>query len=67
MRHILFLLTALTLTFPVFGQQVVVRDPEISKLVLQVNADSLKKYTEALASFKSRHTLNQDAKDGREG
>lgn len=64
MRHILFLLTALTLTFPVFGQQLVVRDPEISKLVLQVNADSLKKYTEALASFKSRHTLNQDAKDG---
>jgi hypothetical protein len=64
MRHILFLLTALTLTFPAFGQQVVVRDPEISKLVLQVNADSLKKYTEALASFKSRHTLNQDAKDG---
>ncbi len=64
MRHILFLLTALTLTFPVFGQQVVIRDTEISKLVLQVNADSLKKYTEALASFKSRHTLNQDAKDG---
>ncbi|MFZ9188020.1 MAG: M20/M25/M40 family metallo-hydrolase, partial [Algoriphagus sp.] len=64
MRHILFLVTALTLTFPVFGQQLVIRDPEISKLVLQVNADSLKKYTEALASFKSRHTLNQDAKDG---
>lgn len=64
MRHILFLLTAFTLNFPVFGQQLVVRDPEISKLVLQVNADSLKKYTEALASFKSRHTLNQDAKDG---
>ena len=64
MRHILFLVTALTLTFPVFGQQLVIRDPEISKLVLQVNADSLKKYTEVLASFKSRHTLNQDAKDG---
>ncbi len=64
MRHILFLLTALTFSFPVFGQQVVIRNPEISQLVLQVNADSLKKYTEVLASFKSRHTLNQDAKDG---
>lgn len=64
MRHILFLVTALTLTFPVFGQQMIIRDPEISKLVLQVNADSLKKYTEVLASFNSRHTLNQDAKEG---
>jgi hypothetical protein len=64
MRHILFFLTALTLTFPVFGQQMVIRNPEISQLVKQVNADSLKKYTEVLASFKSRHTLNQDAKDG---
>ncbi|MCM0041367.1 MAG: M28 family metallopeptidase [Algoriphagus sp.] len=64
MRHILFLLTALTFSFPVFSQQVVIRNPEISKLVQQVNADSLKKYTEVLASFKSRHTLNQDAKDG---
>jgi hypothetical protein len=64
MRHILFFLTALTLTFPVFGQEIVIRNPEISQLVKQVNADSLKKYTEVLASFKSRHTLNQDAKDG---
>ena len=64
MRHILFFLTALTLTFPVFGQQMVIRNPEISQLVKQVNSDSLKKYTEVLASFKSRHTLNQDAKDG---
>lgn len=64
MRHILLLVTAFTLTFPVFGQQMVIRDPEISKLVLQVNADSLKKYTEVLASFNSRHTLNQDAKEG---
>ncbi len=64
MRYILFFLTALTLTFPVFGQEIVIRNPEISQLVKQVNADSLKKYTEVLASFKSRHTLNQDAKDG---
>jgi acetylornithine deacetylase/succinyl-diaminopimelate desuccinylase-like protein len=64
MRHILFLVTALSLTFPVFGQQVVIRNPEISQLVQQVNADSLKKYTEKLASFHSRHTLNTDAENG---
>ncbi len=64
MRYILFILTAFTFTFPVFGQQLIHRDPEIYKLVQQVNADSLKKYTEVLASFKSRHTLNQDAKNG---
>ena len=64
MRHILFILTALILTFPVFGQQVVIRNPEIQQLVQQVNADSLKKYTEKLASFHSRHTLNRDAKNG---
>lgn len=60
MRHILFLLTAITLTLPALGQQVVHRNPEILKLVQQVNADSLKKYTEKLASFHSRHTLNAD-------
>ena len=64
MRHILFLLTALTCSFPVFSQQVVIRNPEISQLVKQVNADSLKKYTEKLASFHSRHTLNTDAENG---
>lgn len=64
MRHILFILTALILTFPVFGQQVVIRNPEIQQLVQQVNADSLKKYTEKLASFHSRHTLNRDDKNG---
>ena len=64
MRQILFFLTAITFTFPVFSQQVILRDSEIFNLVQQVNADSLKKYTEVLASFKSRHTLNQDAKNG---
>ena len=64
MRHILFLLTALSLAIPLFGQQVVIRNPEIQQLVQQVNVDSLKKYTTTLASFHSRHTLNRDDKNG---
>ena len=64
MRHILFAFALVLFASQAFGQQVVIRNPEIQQLVQQVNADSLKKYTEKLASFHSRHTLNTDAKNG---
>jgi hypothetical protein len=64
MRHILFAFAIILFAGQAFGQQVVIRNPEIQQLVKQVNTDSLKKYTEKLASFHSRHTLNQDAKNG---
>ena len=64
MRHILFAFAIILFAGQAFGQQVVIRNPEIQQLVQQVNADSLKKYTEKLASFHSRHTLNRDAKNG---
>jgi hypothetical protein len=64
MRHILFAFTLILFASQAFAQQVVIRNPEIQQLVQQVNADSLKKYTEKLASFHSRHTLNTDAKNG---
>jgi len=64
MRHILFAFALILFAGQAFGQQVVIRNPEIQQLVQQVNADSLKKYTEKLAYFHSRHTLNQDAKNG---
>jgi len=64
MRHILFAFSLILFASQAFGQQVVIRNPEIQQLVQQVNADSLKKYTEKLASFHSRHTLNTDAKNG---
>jgi len=64
MRHILFAFALILFTSQAFGQQVVIRNPEIQQLVQQVNVDSLKKYTEKLASFHSRHTLNTDAKNG---
>ncbi len=64
MRHILFAFSLILFASQAFGQQVVIRNPEIQQLVQQVNADSLKKYTEKLASFHSRHTLNTDAENG---
>jgi hypothetical protein len=64
MRHILFAFALILFARQAFSQQVVIRNPEIQQLVQQVNADSLKKYTEKLASFHSRHTLNTDAENG---
>ena len=64
MRHILFAFAIILHAGQAFGQQVVIRNPEIQQLVQQVNADSLRKYTEKLASFHSRHTLNRDDKNG---
>ncbi len=64
MRHILFAFVFILYANQTFAQQVVIRNPEIQQLVQQVNADSLKKYTEKLASFHSRHTLNTDAENG---
>jgi hypothetical protein len=64
MRQILFAFALILFAGQTFAQQVVIRNPEIQQLVQQVNADSLKKYTEKLASFHSRHTLNTDAKNG---
>jgi hypothetical protein len=64
MRHILFAFAFILFANHAFTQQIVIRNPEIQQLVQQVNADSLKNYTEKLASFHSRHTLNTDAKNG---
>ncbi len=64
MRHILFAFVFILYANQTFAQQVVIRNPQIQQLVQQVNADSLKKYTEKLASFHSRHTLNTDAENG---
>lgn len=64
MRKILFLLSLGLLSTGSFAQQAIIRNPDIQQLVQQVSADSLKKYTEKLASFHSRHTLNTDADNG---
>jgi hypothetical protein len=64
MRKILFFLAIGFLSKGSFAQQAVIRNPEIQQWVQQVSSDSLKKYTEKLASFHSRHTLNTDAENG---
>lgn len=40
------------------AQTIIQRDPEISKMVSQVSADSLKSYIHTLVSFGTRHTLS---------
>ncbi|MEY2705825.1 MAG: hypothetical protein RL407_1887 [Bacteroidota bacterium] len=64
MRLQFLLLFAFIITLPGFGQHVVQRNPEIEQLVKQISSDSLENYVRALASFKSRHTLNTDAGQG---
>jgi len=64
MRLQFLLLFAFIITLPGFGQHVVQRNPKIEQLVQQISSDSLENYVRALASFKTRHTLNQDDKEG---
>lgn len=44
---------------PAAAQQVVVRDPEISRYVSRVSVDSLKTTVQKLVSFGTRHTLSR--------
>jgi|GEM_PF-1260832 len=62
MRLQFLLLFAFIITLPGFGQHVVQRNPKIEQLVQQISSDSLENYVRALASFKTRHTLNQEIK-----
>lgn len=61
------LLFTLFLGLSVWGAQsqtAIIRNPKIEKLVQEVSADSLKKYSYDLAAFNTRHTLSQDQKNG---
>lgn len=64
MRKILFTLFLSLTSWVTFSQTTVNRNPEIEKLVLEVSADSLKKYIYELSAFNSRHTLSTDEKNG---
>src|SRR5437660_5493081 len=41
-----------------FSQSIITKDPEIEKMVTEVNADSLKSYITKLVSFGTRNTLS---------
>ncbi len=64
MIKIVFILCLGFFSLVSFGQQAVIRNPSIEKLVNQVSSDSLKKYIDDLSSFHSRHTLNTDENKG---
>ncbi len=54
------------LSYPLSAQTVIQRDPEIERMVSEVNADSLHSYIHTLVGFGTRHTLS-DTKDSRKG
>jgi len=61
MKHILrlFILSScITIVTTSHAQTIVQRDPEIEKMVKEVNADSLKAYIYKLVSFGTRNTLS---------
>lgn len=41
-----------------FAQQIIMRDPQIEKMVMEVSADSLRSYINTLVSFGTRNTLS---------
>ncbi|CAN5789376.1 M20/M25/M40 family metallo-hydrolase [soil metagenome] len=58
MKNILLLLTILVTAKFCMAQQIIQRDPEISTMVGEVSADSLKSYITAMVAFGTRNTLS---------
>ncbi|MDR3711172.1 MAG: M28 family metallopeptidase [Puia sp.] len=66
-RHFVGLFACLlSYAHPVSAQTLIQRDPEIEKMVSEVNTDSLHSYIHTLVGFGTRHTLS-DTKDPRRG
>lgn len=53
-----------TLYHTIQAQTTINRNPIIEQYISEVSSDSLKKYVENLAAFKTRHTLNRDQING---
>jgi hypothetical protein len=66
MKRLLLILIVSALSFSLFAQAVIHRDPEIEKMVNEVSKDSLKSYIKKLVSFGTRNTLStqKDLKTG---
>mgnify|MGYP005750000501 FL=1 len=64
MRKILFSLCLGIASFSLSAQEIIVRNPEIHRMVGEVSSDSLKKYIYELSAFHSRHTLNTNTENG---
>src|SRR6266480_1425702 len=64
-KLVLFLFSTLSLT-PVFAQTIIHKDPEIEKMLSEINMDSLKWYITKLVSFGTRNTLSTQ-KDPKRG
>lgn len=64
MHKFLFSLCLGMISWGVSAQEIIVRNPEIQRLVEEVSSDSLRKYSYELSAFHSRHTLNTNTENG---
>src|ERR1700730_4632929 len=64
-KLLVFLFSTLSLS-PAFAQIIIHKDPEIEKMLSEVNTDSLKWYITKLVSFGTRNTLSTQ-KDPKRG
>lgn len=58
MKKIFAAFLLIAVSSAIHAQQIIHRDPEISKMVEQVSADSLRSYILKLVSFGTRHTMS---------
>jgi len=58
MKNLSLLLLSVLIFSCSFSQSIITKDPEIEKMVSEVNADSLKSYITRLVSFGTRNTLS---------
>ena len=58
MRRSLLLLNFMSASFFSLSQNIVMRDPEIEKMVKQVSADSLQSYIKTMVGFGTRNTMS---------
>ena len=66
MKNLLLLILSVLSLSSTFSQNIIMKDPEIEKMVGEVNADSLRSYISRMVSFGTRNTLSTQ-KDSRRG
>jgi len=61
MKKYVILFILLILVFPVRGQIVISRDPEIAAMVAEISAEKIEQHVRTLAGFHTRHNLSTQA------
>jgi len=66
MKNLLLIVLSIFTLASAFGQNIILKDPEIEKMVKEVNPDSIKSYITKMVSFGTRNTLSTQ-KDPKRG